>query len=122
MALTRRNFAASALAISAGLRHRLSGQSATLVRYLPSEDARPALAAFSSGTYSAELPAELKGRTLNEADWTAWIAQRDRSIRARLKAGDADSVANFALLGTSFTSLHLATETHGGADGIGAWR
>src|SRR4051794_3303062 len=108
MALTRRKFAAFALALSAGLRHRLTAQSAAQVRYqvhyLPFEEVRPALAAFSKGSYSAELPPELKSHTVTQADWSAWIVQRDRSIRARLKAGDADSVANFALLGSSFTS------------------
>jgi hypothetical protein len=104
MAVTRRKFAAFGLALSGELKNRLIAQNTTRVRYLPFGEVRPALAAFSTGSYSAELPPELKSRTVAQADWTAWIAQRDRSIRARLKAGDADSVANFALLGTSFTS------------------
>src|SRR5438067_13556437 len=119
MALTRRKFAASALGFSAGFRDRLMAQSATLVRYLPFEDARPALAA-------SDVPPEFKSRVLIQADWTVWIAQHDRSIRARLKAGDADSVANFALLGTSFTSQPRLTgaqmeSVHGDDEIISRW-
>lgn len=126
MALTRRKFASFALAFSGGLKHRLTAQNATPVRYLSFEDVRPALAAFSNGPYSAELPPELKTRTAAPADWTAWIAQRDRSIRARLREGDADSVANFALLGTSFTSQPRLTgaqmeSVHGDDEVISRW-
>jgi SAM-dependent methyltransferase len=47
------------------------------------------------------VPAEL-GVT-NEAQWLAWCRRQDKTIRARLEQGDLDSLANFLLLGTSFT-------------------
>src|SRR6266566_3017028 len=78
MAFTRRKFAAFTLAFSAGLEYRLTAQSATLVRYLPFEDVRPALAAFSGESYSTELPPELKSRTATQADWAARLASRWR--------------------------------------------
>jgi hypothetical protein len=47
------------------------------------------------------LPAELKNP--DEAKWTAWTRQQDRSIRTRLEQGDLDSMVNLLLFGTSFT-------------------
>ena len=47
------------------------------------------------------LPAEL--RNADEAKWTAWSRQQDKTIRARLRQGDLDSMVNFLLFGTSFT-------------------
>ena len=65
-------------------------------------DARPIL-----DTLRADLiPAEL--RTLppaqREAMWPEWASRRDAEIRARLAAGDEDSVITFLLFGVSFTS------------------
>jgi SAM-dependent methyltransferase len=39
-----------------------------------------------------------------EAAWPAWIERRDREIRARLERGDEDTLVNWLLFGTSFTS------------------
>jgi hypothetical protein len=39
-----------------------------------------------------------------EAAWPAWIERRDREIRARLEQGDEDTLVNWMLFGTSFTS------------------
>jgi hypothetical protein len=47
------------------------------------------------------LPAGL--RNADEATWTAWSRQQDKTIRARLQQGDLDSMVNFLLFGTSFT-------------------
>jgi len=47
------------------------------------------------------LPAEL--RNTNEAKWNAWSRRQDKAIRARLRQGDLDSMANLLLYGTSFT-------------------
>ena len=39
-----------------------------------------------------------------EAAWPAWIERHDREIRARLERGDEDTIVNWLLFGTSFTS------------------
>jgi len=49
----------------------------------------------------AVLPADL--RITDGAQWLAWCRRQDGAIRARLDQGDLDSIANFLLLGTSFT-------------------
>lgn len=71
------------------------------VRYISYEEAKPILEALQDA-----LPAELKA--VRSADlpsvWQKWIANRDAEIRARLIQGDEDSVINFLLFGTSFTS------------------
>jgi hypothetical protein len=58
-------------------------------------------------TIQADLiPAEL--RTLSPAEretmWPEWVSNRDAEIRARLAAGDEDSVITFLLFGVSFTT------------------
>ena len=59
-------------------------------------DARPILEAMRDA-----LPAALAGG--DAAGWTAWAQDHDRHIRARLVAGDEDTIVNWLLLGTSFT-------------------
>lgn len=68
--------------------------------YISSADAREVLSALGE-----ILPEELKGKTEQELAglWPAWVARRDREIRARLAQGDEDSLINFLLFGTSFT-------------------
>jgi hypothetical protein len=39
-----------------------------------------------------------------EAAWPRWIERRDREIRARLDQGDEDTIVNWLLFGTTFTS------------------
>jgi len=39
-----------------------------------------------------------------EAAWPLWIERRDREIRARLDQGDEDTIVNWLLFGTTFTS------------------
>jgi hypothetical protein len=39
------------------------------------------------------------------AVWDAWIRERDSKVRARVDRGTQDSISNFILYGTSFTSL-----------------
>jgi len=58
------------------------------------------------------LPAELRGKAQNdlERSWPDWIAQRDAAIRARVAGGDDDSVINFLLYGTTFTTKPRATD------------
>jgi SAM-dependent methyltransferase len=49
----------------------------------------------------APLPAAL--RNAGESTWLAWCRREDKSIRARLRQGDLDSMVNLLLYGTSFT-------------------
>jgi hypothetical protein len=60
----------------------------------------------------ARLPAELQSKAPSELrpDWPAWVSARDRDIRARLAAGDEDSVLNLTLFGTTFTNRAPLTE------------
>jgi len=80
---------------------------AAATAYISYADARPILDEFH-----ASLPADLAGKTPAdlEAAWPAWTARHDAAIRARLAQGDEDSLVNFWLYGTSFTSRPRATE------------
>jgi hypothetical protein len=55
---------------------------------------------------AGKLPPELN--TLTPAQmataWPVWIERHDRAIRARLEQGDEDTLVNWMLFGTSFTS------------------
>jgi hypothetical protein len=52
------------------------------------------------------LPAELRSAdgAQPEAAWSGWRDRHDRDIRARLERGDEDTIVNWLLFGTSFTS------------------
>ena len=65
------------------------------------EQAAPVLNALPSN-----LPIGLRGRATTEVArlWPSWVEQHDRDVRARLGRGDEDSLVNFWLYGTSFTS------------------
>ncbi len=64
-------------------------------------DARPILETLRSDL----LPPQLRTLTpaQREAAWPEWISRRDAEIRARLAAGDEDSVVTFLLFGVTFT-------------------
>ena len=51
-------------------------------------------------------PPELQSLTASqlEAAWPRWIERHDRDIRLRLEQGDEDTIVNWMLFGTSFTS------------------
>jgi len=82
----------------------LAGPRATGVapaRFVRFAEARPILTELA-----AALPADLHQLTpgqLEEA-WPRWIERHDREIRARLEQGDEDTLVNWLLFGTSFTS------------------
>src|ERR671918_2926368 len=71
---------------------------------------------------AGELPSELAMLTPSQREtaWPTWIERRDREIRARLEQGDEDTVVNWLLFGTSFTSRPRAVlgavETGAGGD------
>jgi hypothetical protein len=71
---------------------------ARLVRY---DEARPMLAELAGN-----LPPELNALTATQIEkaWPDWIERHDRQIRARLAQGDEDTIVNWMLFGTSFTS------------------
>jgi hypothetical protein len=66
--------------------------------YLSWAEARPIVEDFSG-----ELPAGLD-RAPDSSSWLNWETARDQEIRSRLKRGDADSIVNLVLYGTSFTA------------------
>ena len=106
--MTRRELIAVALASST---RRARGADHSV--YLSLAEARPVLESFAG-----ELPGELRGISVSAASWLAWETARDGEIRARLKAGDADSVLNLVLFGTSFTTQPRVTgkQAEGAAD------
>ena len=55
---------------------------------------------------AGKLPPELNTLPSAQMDaaWPAWIERHDREIRARLERGDEDTIVNWLLFGTSFTS------------------
>jgi SAM-dependent methyltransferase len=79
------------------------------------EEARPILEAFSD-----RLPIDLNAIAPADrpAAWPVWLARHDAAVRARLDRGDEDSIVNFWLYGTSFTTRPRATAAdlakHGG--------
>jgi len=80
------------------------------VQYAPYDEVKGILAALNSA-----LPAEWKaaGRAQNDAAaakaWEAWAKKRDAEIRTRLAQGDADTLINLMLFGTSFTKQPRVT-------------
>ena len=55
---------------------------------------------------AGSLPPDLNALspTQLERAWPDWIARHDRNVRARLDQGDEDTIVNWMLFGTSFTS------------------
>ncbi len=70
-------------------------------RFVRFSDARPILTELA-GT----LPSELNDLTAAQIEtaWPGWIERKDREIRARLDQGDEDTIVNWMLFGTSFTT------------------
>ena len=76
---------------------------------IPFADGRPILDVLQPQLW----PAELRGKTpaAPASYWPEWVTREDATIRARVQAGDEDSIINFLLFGTSFTKQPRATET-----------
>src|SRR5437867_3053857 len=81
--------------------------SAPAVQTIPYRDARPVLESLRRDL----LPDDLRSKTPAEieAAWPDWVAEHDRVTRARIGRGDRDSIVNFLLFGTTFTSEPRAT-------------
>ena len=91
-----------AVTLFAGTPVLFSAQSSSgKVSYIPYAEAKPIIEALNE-----VLPAELRaaGENLSQSTWTSWVTHRDQEIRARLIQGDEDSLVNFWLFGTSFTT------------------
>ena len=70
-------------------------------RFISYPEARPLLSEMSGA-----LPSELRALTPAQIEpaWAHWVDRHDREIRARLAQGDEDTIVNWLLFGTSFTS------------------
>ena len=70
-------------------------------RFVRFSEARPILTELAGS-----LPPELNTLTLGQMEdgWPGWIERHDREVRARLDQGDEDTLVNWMLFGTSFTS------------------
>ena len=78
---------------------------------IPYVDAKLIIEAFQEGL----LPMELQAKTPAERErlWPDWVSRRDQAIRARMARGDEDSIFNFLLLGTTFTTQPRVTDIVG---------
>ena len=84
-----------------------SAESATV--NIPFVDGRPILDLLQPQLWPAELQG--KAPAALESFWPEWVTHENAAIRARVEAGDEDSIINFLLFGTSFTKQPRATET-----------
>ena len=75
---------------------------------IPYSDARPIFQALQPQLWPAELRATPAPQI--EALWPGWIAREDAAIRARVRAGDEDSIINLLLYGTTFTDAPRISE------------
>ena len=55
---------------------------------------------------AGQLPPELNQLTPAQIEtaWPGWVERHDQQVRARLEQGDEDTIVNWMLFGTSFTS------------------
>jgi len=84
----------------------LGGLSGTAAAVAPARSVRFNEARPIVTELAGKLPSELQALTAAqlEATWPAWIERHDREVRARLDQGDEDTIVNWLLFGTSFTS------------------
>ena len=68
---------------------------------IPFADARPIFQALQPQVWPADLRASTPAQI--EALWPGWISREDAAIRARVQAGDEDSIINLLFYGTTFT-------------------
>ena len=83
------------------LRDGLPAAAVAPARFLRVQEARPILTELAG-----QLPSGLAGLTSAQIEkvWPDWIERHDREIRERLAQGDEDTIVNWMLFGTSFTS------------------
>jgi len=68
------------------------------VRFLRFSEVQDALNAFSGSAFPGS-------NVKDDSSWAPWIASHDREIRVRIDRGIEDSISNFVLYGTSYTTL-----------------
>lgn len=88
-------------------RPRPAARPVSVKKNIPYVDAKPLLDALREN-----LPAELMARTPAELEsaWPGWVSRHNAAIRARLQAGDEDSIVYLWNYGTSFTKHPPVTE------------
>ena len=69
---------------------------------IPYADAKPILETLKPDLIPEALRSLAPAQ--REAAWPEWVSRRDADIRARLAAGDEDTVITFLLFGVTFTS------------------
>jgi hypothetical protein len=89
---------------------------------IPYADAKPIIETLRPELVPEQLRALSAAQ--REAAWPDWVARRDAEIRARLTAGDEDTVITFLLFGVTFTSQprysFAATAAARGPDAVAA--
>jgi len=75
---------------------------------IPFAEAKPIFEALQPQLWPADLRSKTPAQI--EALWSGWIAREDAAIRARVEAGDEDSIINLLLYGTTFTSQPRISE------------
>ena len=75
---------------------------------IPFAEAKPIFEALQPQLWPAALRSKTPAQI--EALWSGWIAREDAAIRARVEAGDEDSIINLLLYGTTFTSQPRISE------------
>ena len=70
-------------------------------RYARYDEVEPIL---TEAAATLPLGAATRSSLLSAALWNTWIASRDSEIRGRLAQGDEDTIINWLLFGTSFTT------------------
>jgi len=76
------------------------------IRFLEYDDAEPVV---RSGKLALPPAFQNSGADAIRTSWPQWVRARDAEIRGRLQRGEEDTLANFVLFGTSFTSLPRVT-------------
>src|SRR5262245_3209580 len=94
-----RSFGAGALLLATvlGFGSEPSAIVEIVATYTPYSEARPILESLRKDL----APQELNASPDVESTWPGWIARRNAAIRARVMAGDDESVVNLLLFGTT---------------------
>src|SRR5437868_1934415 len=97
----RRAPQSAALAIVAAFAVLIAGKMTTAAsRYVSHSEIQGVLQELAPS-----LPIELELLpALQEGAWETWISGHDSAIRARLAAGDEETIVNWLMFGTTFTS------------------
>jgi len=95
----------SAAAITVLMGSTLLAQSRDAAQYISLAEAQPVINA-----YQDKLPKSLPAQATHDPGaWRQYVRQRDREVRARLRQGDLDTLANLLLFGTSYTKQPVMT-------------